>query len=328
MVFGLVQYRFGGKYLGTAGLRTAEPGDRTAVRRMAYGDPAFVVAAALLAGLQVAGMLKLTLLGVAQSTGFFMAVLALLYFSSLLFFGKLSLPEKKRIILIFVFFLAAVLFWSGYEQAGSSMNLFAERLTDRMIGHWEMPASWLQAVNPVFIIVFAPFVGVLWVWLRSREPSTPAKMGYGLVLLAVGFLVVAWGATFTRGGAKVSPMWLGRDLLPAHGGRAVLEPCRIEQRDQARAAPAGRPADGDMVHGNRARQSHRRPGRRRVRRPDGGEMFAAVAKVTGVAGLVLLLFSRPLKRLAGGESGHETRGHARGFRGGGERRRANLLNVS
>src|SRR6266511_118868 len=208
MVLGLVQYRLGGKYLGAAGLRAAEPGDRAALRRMAAGIATIALVLALLAGLMISGILHLTLLQVAQSTGFFMAVLAVLYFASVLLFSKLSVPEKKRVVLIFVFFLAAVLFWSGYEQAGSSMNLFAERLTNRVIGHWEMPASWLQSVNPVFIIVFAPLVGALWVWLKSREPSTPTKLGYGLLLLASGFLVLAWGATFTRGGARVSPMWL------------------------------------------------------------------------------------------------------------------------
>src|SRR6266508_1124426 len=92
MVLGLVQYRLGGKYLGAAGLRVAEPGDQAALRRMAVGIAAIALVLAVLAGLVILGLLHLTLLQVAQSTGFFMAVLTALFFASLLLFGKLSVP--------------------------------------------------------------------------------------------------------------------------------------------------------------------------------------------------------------------------------------------
>jgi POT family proton-dependent oligopeptide transporter len=305
MVFGLMQYRLGGKYLGTAGLRTAETGDRNAVRHLGYGVLAFVVAAGLLAALNIAGVLRVTLLGVAQSTGFFMAILAVLYFSSLLLFGKLSVAEKKRIVLIFVFFLAAVLFWSGYEQAGSSMNLFAERLTNRVIAGWEMPASWLQAVNPIFIIVLAPVVGFLWVWLRSREPSTPAKMGYGLALLAVGFFVLAWGATYTTGGGKVSPMWLIVAYFLHTVGELCLSPVGLSSVTKLAPRRMGGQLMGTWFMGTALGNLIAGLAGGGFEGLTTGEMFAAVAKVTGAAGLILLLFSRPLKRLAGSERGRE-----------------------
>ena len=77
------------------------------------------------------------------------------------------------------------------------MNLFAERLTDRVIGGWEMPASWLQSVNPVFIILLAPLFGALWVWLDSRNPSIPAKMGFGLMFLGLASSCWRGAATYT-----------------------------------------------------------------------------------------------------------------------------------
>ncbi len=302
MVLGLVQYRLGGKYLGPAGLRATQPGDRIAVRRLAIAAVAIVAAAALLGALQAAGVLRLTLLGVAQSTGFFMAVLAVVYFSSVLLFGKLSVAEKKRIVLIFVFFLAAVLFWSGYEQAGSSMNLFAERLTNRVIGGWEMPASWLQSVNPVFIIVFAPLVGWLWVWMRSREPSTPAKMGYGLALLAAGFLVLAWGASFTSGGARVSPMWLVVTYFLHTVGELCLSPVGLSSVTKLAPRRLVGQLMGTWFMGTALGNLIAGLAGGGFEGLTIGQMFAAVAKVTGVAGLVLLVFAKPLSRLAGQES--------------------------
>src|SRR5215831_10280205 len=195
MILGLIQYRAGGKYLGNAGLRRPEPGEAAAARRnLAIGIGVF------------AGVLHLTLYGTAKATGFFMLGLAIVYFGAIVLFSRLSAAEKKRIVLIFVFFMAAVLFWAGFEQAGSSLNLFAERLTNRMILGWEMPASFLQSVNSIFLILLAPVFGAIWIRMGRRQPSTPAKMGYGLVFLAGGFLLLAWGAGIAVGGVRVSMM--------------------------------------------------------------------------------------------------------------------------
>src|SRR5688500_6909427 len=88
------------------------------------------------------------------------------------------------------------------------MNLLAERLPARIVGGWEMPASWLQSINGVFIILLAPLFSALWIWLWSRNPSIPAKMAYGLMFLAVGFAVLAWGSVNATLENPVSPVWL------------------------------------------------------------------------------------------------------------------------
>ena len=103
-------------------------------------------------------------------------------------------------------FIAAAIFWSGFEQAGSSMNLFADRLTDRSVFGWEAPASWLQSINPLFIIALVPVFGSIWVRLGARNPSILSKFAYGL--LQLGLFVLAWGSTFASDGDPVSPMWL------------------------------------------------------------------------------------------------------------------------
>ena len=308
MLLGLVQYKAGGKYLGSAGMRRAETvslaGDARSKKQLAISAAVVVAVILLLTGLGVSRILPLTLFGIAKGAGYFMLVLAIVYFGSILLFGGLTTAEKKRVVLIFVFFLAAVLFWAGFEQAGSSMNLFASRMTDRMIGSWEMPASFLQSVNSIFIIAFAPFFGMLWVKMRSREPSTPAKMGYGLVLLASGFLLLAWAAKFTVNGGKVSPMWLvGTYLLHTFGELCVspvglssvtkLSPRRLV--GQMMGTWFMGTALGNLIAGLAGGG---------FQGMSVGEMFAAVAKVTGAAGLILLFFSRPLRRLAGGNGVH------------------------
>jgi POT family proton-dependent oligopeptide transporter len=107
-----------------------------------------------------------------------------------------------------VFFV--IFFWAAYEQAGSSMTIFADKNTDRHIGSFDIPAGWFQSVNPAVILIFAPIFASLWTALgrRGREPSTPMKMVWGLFLLGVGFLFMVAGARPADAGVLVSPFWL------------------------------------------------------------------------------------------------------------------------
>jgi len=302
MILGLVQYRAGGKYLGEAGLRRPEPLDPAAlaaVRKLKIGVFAVLAVLGTAALAQAAGLVHLTLYGVAKGTGYFMLGLAIVYFGAILLFSRLTAREKKRIVVIFVFFMAAVLFWAGFEQAGSSLNLFAERLTNRMILGWEMPASFLQSVNSVFIILLAPVFGAMWIRLGSRQPYTPAKMGYGLVFLAGGFLLLAWGASFTLAGARVSMMWLIGTYFLHTVGELCLSPVglswvtKLSPRSlvgQMMGTWFMGTALGNLIAGLAAGG---------FAGMGIGELFTAVAKVTGVAGIVLLLFSKPLKAMIG-----------------------------
>ena len=127
-------------------------------------------------------------------------------------------------VVIFFLFVGAVFFWGGFEQAASTMNLFAERLTDRVIFGWEAPASWLQAVNPVFIIILAPVFGWLWLALATKNPSIPVKFGIGLILLGIGFLVMAWAAVYASPDSPVNPMWLVVTYFLHTSGELCLSP--------------------------------------------------------------------------------------------------------
>jgi POT family proton-dependent oligopeptide transporter len=118
--------------------------------------------------------------------------------------------ERKRVIALFIVVFFVIFFWAAYEQAGSSMNLFADKNTDLHAGSFTIPSSWFQSVNPAAILIFAPVFAGLWTSLgrRGREPSTALKMVLGLALLATGFLFLVIGGSRADQGVLVSPFWL------------------------------------------------------------------------------------------------------------------------
>jgi proton-dependent oligopeptide transporter, POT family len=122
--------------------------------------------------------------------------------------------------------LASAVFWAGYEQFGSSLNLFAERYTVRDFGGFEIPTSWFQSLNPLFLIVLAPFYSMFWVWLARRhlEPTAPAKFAFGLILLGLGFVVMIGAATLVAAGQQVWPTWLVFTYLFHTMGELALSP--------------------------------------------------------------------------------------------------------
>jgi POT family proton-dependent oligopeptide transporter len=115
--------------------------------------------------------------------------------------------ELKRVLVIFILFVFSILFWMTYEQAGSSLTLFADRLTQTTILGWTYPSSWFQSVPAIFVIIFAPIIGAVWQKLGNRQPSSPGKFTIGLFFAGIAFVVIAFAATLAATG-RVSPMWL------------------------------------------------------------------------------------------------------------------------
>ncbi|MGE0553904.1 MAG: oligopeptide:H+ symporter [Gemmatimonadales bacterium] len=157
------------------------------------------------------------------------------------FFGWLFLSadwspeERKRLVVIFVLFLGAAVFWAGFEQAGSTLNLFAQRNTANTFLGWAYPASWLQSVNSIFIIIFAPIFAWLWTALRRRDPSSPTKFTLGLLLLAIAYGVMVVAAMRSTDGTLVSPMWLIAVYLLQTFGELCLSP--VGMSAMSRLAP-------------------------------------------------------------------------------------------
>ncbi len=266
MVLGLVQYSFGGKHLGDAGrLKTADPPPVLARRsRNFYLATAGTAAAVVIfAFLVTSDVLRVTIQQVAFALGYLIVIIGALYFLYLFLAAGLTKPEKKRLgVLVWLFLLSAI-FWSGYEQGGSSMNLFARDFTARSVLGWVMPASWLQNVNPLFIILFAPVFGFLWTWLAEHaKPILPRRRnsrwafwpGRRLPRALLGSGLCHRHESRLHGVA-------GGHLLPAHRWRVVPLARGTFRHHQARSAGPRGGVDGRMVYFHRAGQPDRRPDR-------------------------------------------------------------------
>jgi POT family proton-dependent oligopeptide transporter len=224
MALGALQYWLTQGYLGTAGLKPA------AVQTKKPWAAFFIAAGIGVAAIAACwvGLIPLNPVNLAETTLISISGVAVLYFIYLFTAAGLDPLEKRRAVVILVLFLGSVGFWVGYEQAGSSMNLFAERYTDRVMDfiHFTIPTGWLQSVNSLFVIIFAPVVAWIWVALarRNLNPSAPAKFAIGLILMGSGFLVMAGAAVYVAHGQKVLPTWLCLTYLMHTFGELCLSP--------------------------------------------------------------------------------------------------------
>jgi len=303
MILGLIQYRYNMKYFGDAGLLKVVSDEiiSRALRNFIKGFVAFIILILLIYLGHRVGIFQITLQGLAAATGVIIVSLAFIYFLYVLFLGKLDTVEKKRVIVIFFLFIGAALFWSGFEQAGSSMNLFAERHTDRMVMGFEAPASWFQSFGALFIVIFAPIFGSLWIRLGKRNPSIPVKFGLGLLLLGVGFLVLMWGSTYIGQSLYgVTPLWLITTYLMHTFGELCLSPVGLSSVTKLSPKPlVGQmmgtwfmgAALGNLIAGLVAGQFEKLP------LP---ELFGNVAYIALGAGILFLLLSPFLNRMTGG----------------------------
>lgn len=144
------------------------------------------------------------------------------YISAVIYAASIALPiliitdkgltkqEKMRIGVIYIIACVSIVYWACYEQAGTSLTIFADQQCDRMIGNYEFPTTWLQSINPIAIVILAPLMASLWDMLakRKKEPSIPAKQGIGLILMSAGYLIIALGTRGLSDGAKTSMWWI------------------------------------------------------------------------------------------------------------------------
>ncbi len=228
MALGLVQYVLGGRYLGEAGLApaAAAPAEYATHRRSALIAVVFFAAIATVVGIGAyTGALPITPRQIADAAGYMLLIVTVVFFGWLFFNPAWTPGERRRLYTVGVLFLAAALFWSLFEQAGSTLNLFAERDTRRFLFGWEYPASWFQTMNSFFVWSFAPAFAWLWLSLgrRRREPSTPVKFALGLALAGAGFALLMFGAQFAERG-KVSALWLTGVYLLHTFGELCLSP--------------------------------------------------------------------------------------------------------
>jgi POT family proton-dependent oligopeptide transporter len=174
--------------------------------------------------------------GLADFVGGLLLAIVVVVLAYLLSYRSPDAYERKRLAVVCILFLISSLFWSSFEQAGSTLNLFAEQNTNNNLLGFEIPSTWYQSLNPVFLVLLAPLFAALWVRLGDRQPSVPAKFTLGLLLVGLGFVWLVGGASLSAGGAKVSPMWLFVVYLLHTCGELCLSPVGLSA--MTRLAPA------------------------------------------------------------------------------------------
>ncbi len=155
----------------------------------------------------------------------FLLVACILVIAFIIFTDKtLTKLEKSKVAVIFTVSFFVVFFWSAYEQAGASLTFFADEQTNRDLGFFVVPASFFASLNSIFVVSFAPIFAWLWVKLGKMDPSSPTKMAWGLLLLALGYLWIAFGVKDVQPGIKVSMIWLVGMYALHTAGELCLSP--------------------------------------------------------------------------------------------------------
>ena len=301
MFFGLVQYVAGWKHLGNAGLEPVLPESeeaRVRQKQLLFVGLAVVVGAGvLLALLSVMGVIRISAEGVGKAFGVILLLITVVFFVWMFTIAKWTPEERKRLYVVLVLFLAAAVFWSVFEQQGSTLNLFAQRDTDTTIFGYGFPPSWFQSLNSLFIIALAPVFAWLWVRLGRRNPSETIKFTVGLVLVGLGFAVLIEAARLAEGGVRVSPLWLVVTYFLHTAGELCLSP--VGMSAVTKLAPA-RIAGLTMGVWFLALSVGNYLGGRVAALYEGfslPQLFGAVAVYALVAALLLALLIKPIRRM-------------------------------
>jgi proton-dependent oligopeptide transporter, POT family len=308
-LFGIIQFRMTRQYLGTAGLEPYSSGDPVrdgAARRKGWLAVAGALGVlAIAVGLIMIGAIEIQPERFARRTTWFIIILSAAYFVWIFTRGGLDTAEKKRMVVIIALFIGTAMFWAGFEQTGSTFNIFADRYTILEFESFTLLSTWFQSVNPVFIIIFAPVFAWFWVALarRNLNPSTPFKFGIGLILLAIGFLTMMAASKIVADGSKVLPTWLLLTYMFHTWGELALSPVGLSAT--TKLAPkryVGQmmgvwfmgTALGNVISGLIAGEFN----------PNDLQAFPAqywrIFLTIGGAGVIFLVFTKPLKKLMGG----------------------------
>jgi POT family proton-dependent oligopeptide transporter len=221
MALGLLQY-----VLGRRHLRDGPPPRALTAQERCHFRAAVFAGSAAVAGVVLLGMATgtLTLDNVTWALAVIPLAVAVAYFA-FMFFGshEITAEERARLRAYVWLFVAASVFWMVYDQAATELSTFARHRADLSVGGWEMPSSWLQAINPIMVIVLAPMFAALWVRSGTRL-STPLKFSVAMVLCGLSFVIMALAAAEAAHGVKVSVLWLVVTYLIQTAGELCLSP--------------------------------------------------------------------------------------------------------
>jgi proton-dependent oligopeptide transporter, POT family len=300
MLLGLVQYVRGQRHLGEAGGAPRIPATPADWRTLKVGAGLALGALALVIVLVNLG--RLTVEAIDDSFGTFLLLLTIAAFVRIFTAGNWSGGERKRLFAILIFFVASCFFWSAFEQAGSTLNLFAFNKTEGSLLGVEVPSGWYQNVNSLCIIAFSPLFAWIWLRLGKRDPSHPIKFALGLLFVGLGYVIMARGAALAIDGQRVSPLYLILCYVCHSVGEVCLSPVGLSA--MTRLAPervtglmmgiwflsisVGSYLGGRIAH---AYQGLSEQG-----------LFTTIATLSIASAAVMVLLAAPLRRLSEAES--------------------------
>ncbi|MCB0917119.1 MAG: peptide MFS transporter [Actinobacteria bacterium] len=237
MVFGIVQYVLGSGNLTGIGEEAPNPAGREIrIRALVIGVIGLIALAIVIwIYSQLTGGFSIT--KVSDVLGIIIVLVPVIYFIRLFRAKNITDVERSRVGAFLFLFVGAVAFWMIFEQAGSTMNVFAEDHTDTSVFGWSMPAPFLQSINPAFIIIFSPIFAWLWMRLADRAPSTPVKFALGLFGIGLSFWIMVIPGMSADNGYTVTVWWLVLVYLIQTWSELVLSPVGLSAT--SRLAPRG-----------------------------------------------------------------------------------------
>lgn len=226
---------------------------------------------------------------------------------------NLTRPEKQRIWVMIIIAVFVVFFWGAYEQTGASLVFFADRQTNLdILPNYSMPASYFQSFNSAFIIIFAPLFAWIWLKMGKKQPATISKMGLGLILLALGYLWIAYGVNNVNPIKKVSIIWLTGMYLLHTWGELCLSPIGLSLFNKLSPLRFASLLMAVWFLGNAG--GNKLAGVLSALYPEKGkttnflgyqmtnlyDFFMLFVFMAGIAGIILLLLSKRLKKMMHG----------------------------
>jgi len=294
MLAGLVQFYLARGFLGEAGVRAAVVATGNDRRVLLLGSGVLLLTVGALA------VMRASLESVADGFAAVLLIAVVITFAGLILSRDFAPVEKRRIYVILVLFIASALFWSIFEQAGSTLNLFADRSTDNTLFGFAFPSTFYQSLNPAYIYALGPLLAWLWVKMGNRNPSLVSKFGFGLLGAGAGFLLMMLAAQAAGSTGKVSPLWLATVYLIHTVGELCLSPVGLSAMTKlAPSRIAGFTMGvwflsisvGNFFAGRMASFYESLP----------LDQLVGYAGAVGVGmGIILLLMSGPITRLMGG----------------------------
>lgn len=313
MALGLIQYKLTEKNLGDAGLYPEQLPDKAAQqkreRNIRTGLIALVMLLAFFVIALFAKLIVIDPVSVAQASAFILIGSVLLYFIYLMFFTGQDWSMRLKLVALAIFFLTSGLFYSGYEQQGSSLNLFAENYTDLMIGSFRIRPEWFQSVPSFVVVAFVPVFAWLWVWLgkRNLNPVTPVKFSLGPIFAGLGFTMMMGASMVIVGGGLASPWWLivtftlhtfGEICLYPTGMSATTKLAPKSMMGQLMGIWFMSLAFGNLIAGLYAGEFDKEIIQANPQLLV--DLFAYCAKIMLVAGVLILILYKPITKLMGG----------------------------